>query len=158
MAARFDPARLAAQVEQASKIAAQVEQASKIAAQQVELASKMAARFDPARVAAQVEQASKIAAQQVELAHKAASRLLAEMPRLTPELFGGAWDERLAAAIGRLERAEDIIAAAPEPELAIEALARDTDTVSHHDAGASGARQRRRAAAPRQASQQPRAC
>ena len=149
MAARFDPARVAAQVEQASKIAAQqvelahkaaaqfdparvaaqVEQASKIAAQQVELASKMAARFDPARVAAQVEQASKIAAQQVELAHKAASRLLAEMPRLTPELFGGAWDERLAAAIGRLERAEDIIAAAPEPELAIEALARDTDTV-----------------------------
>ncbi len=99
MAARFDPARLAAQVEQASKIAAQV------------------------------EQASKIAAQQVELAHKAASRLLAEMPRLTPELFGGAWDERLGAALGRLERAEDIIAAAPEPELAIEALARDTDTV-----------------------------
>ena len=44
-------------------------------------------------------------------------------------LFGAAWDERLAAAVGRLKRAEDIIAAAPEPELAIEALATDTDTV-----------------------------
>ena len=168
MAARFDPGRLAAQVEQAHKIVAQqveqaskvaarfdparltaqVEQAHKIAAQQVEQASKVAARFDPARLTAQVEQAHKIAAQQVEQAskvaarfdparlaaqveqaHKAASRLLTEMPRLTPELFGGAWDERLAAAVGRLERAEDIVAAAPEPELAVEALARDTDTV-----------------------------
>ena len=108
MAERFDPGRLAAQVEQAHKIVAQ----------QVEQASKVAAQFDPARLAAQVEQA-----------HKAASRLLTEMPRLTPELFGGAWDERLAAAVGRLERAEDIVAAAPEPELAVEALARDTDTV-----------------------------
>ena len=35
----------------------------------------MAAQFDPALLAAQIEQA-----------HKAASRLLTEMPRLTPEL------------------------------------------------------------------------
>ena len=96
-AAQFDPARLAAQVEQASK---------------------MAARFDPARVAAQIEQA-----------HKAASRLLAEMPQLTPELFGGAWNERVAEAVGRLERAQDIIRNAPEPERAVEELVKDAATV-----------------------------
>ena len=44
-------------------------------------------------------------------------------------LFGEAWDERLAAAVRRLERAEDILDAAPDPERAVEALARDTDTV-----------------------------
>ena len=54
---------------------------------------------------------------------------LKALPRLDPALFGEAWDERLAAAVGRLDRAEDIIAAAPEPERAIEALATDTDTV-----------------------------
>ena len=50
-------------------------------------------------------------------------------PRLDPALFGEAWDERLAAAVGRLDRAEDIITAASEPERAVEALATDTDTV-----------------------------
>ena len=134
MAARFDPTRLAAQVERANEIAAQVDPA-RIAAH-VEQASKM---FDPARVAALVEQASKMAAQvdparlaaQVEQAHKAASRLLVEMPRLTPELFVGAWDERLAAAVGRLEtRAEGILAASPEPELkTVEALSADMGAV-----------------------------
>ena len=54
---------------------------------------------------------------------------LAAMPPLTSELFGTAWNERLEAAVKRLERAEDIIAEAPEPELAVEALATDTDTV-----------------------------
>ena len=54
---------------------------------------------------------------------------LKALPRLDPALFGEAWDERLAAAVGRLDRAEDIITAAPEPERAIEALATDTDTV-----------------------------
>ena len=54
---------------------------------------------------------------------------LKALPRLDPALFGEAWDERLAAAVWRLDRAEDIIAAAPEPERAIEALATDTDTV-----------------------------
>ena len=54
---------------------------------------------------------------------------LAAMPPLTSELFGTAWNARLEAAVKRLERAEDIIAEAPEPELAVEALATDTDTV-----------------------------
>ena len=51
------------------------------------------------------------------------------MPRLDPGLFGEAWNERLAAAVGRLERAEDIVTAAPKPKRAVEALATDTDTV-----------------------------
>ena len=54
---------------------------------------------------------------------------LAAMPPLTSELFGTAWNEGLEAAVKRLERAEDLIAEAPEPELAVEALATDTDTV-----------------------------
>ena len=45
---------------------------------------------------------------------------LAAMPPLTSELFITAWNERLEAAVKRLERAEDIIAEAPEPELAVE--------------------------------------
>ena len=53
----------------------------------------------------------------------------AAMPPLTSELFGAAWNERVEAAVKRLERAEDIISAAPEPERAVEALATDTDTV-----------------------------
>ena len=55
---------------------------------------------------------------------------LARMPPLplTPELFGAAWDERLEAAVGRLERAEDIIADAPEPERAVEDLVEDAAT------------------------------
>ena len=140
MAARFDPARLAAQVEHTSKmfdparLTAQVEQAHKIAAQQVEHASKMAAQFDPARLAAQVEHTQQDVrpgpARGAGRAGSQGGQQAADgKPRLTPELFGGAWDERLAAAVGRLERAEDIVAAAPEPELAVEALARDTDTV-----------------------------
>ena len=51
------------------------------------------------------------------------------LPRLDQGLFGEAWDARLAAAVGRLDRAEDIIIAASEPERAVEALATDTDTV-----------------------------
>ena len=38
---------------------------------------------------------------------------LAIMPRLTSEPFGTAWNERLEAAVKRLERAEDINAKAP---------------------------------------------
>ena len=44
-------------------------------------------------------------------------------------LLDGVRDERIAAAVGRLERAEEIIAAAPEPERAIEGLVEDTATV-----------------------------
>ena len=54
------------------------------------------------------------------------SEALKALPRLDPALFGEAWDERLAAAVGRLDRAEDIIAAASEPERAVEALGPDT--------------------------------
>ena len=56
---------------------------------------------------------------------------LARMPPLplTPELFGAAWDERLEAAVGRLERAEDIIADAPDPKRAVEELAEDAAAV-----------------------------
>ena len=45
------------------------------------------------------------------------------------ELFGDAWDERLAEAVGRLERAEDIIRNASEPERAVEELVQDAATV-----------------------------
>ena len=51
------------------------------------------------------------------------------LPRLDPDLFSEKWDERVATAIERLERAEDVITAAPEPEHAVEVLAADTDTV-----------------------------
>ena len=65
----------------------------------------------------------------VERAHIGASTLLADMPQLTPELFGGAWDERLAEAVDRLDRADDTIADSPEPERAVEELATDAATV-----------------------------
>ena len=55
------------------------------------------------------------------------SEALKALPRLDAALFGEAWDERLAAAVGRLDRAEDIITAASEPERAVEALATDMD-------------------------------
>ena len=43
---------------------------------------------------------------QFEQAHQTASKLLAETPQLTPELFGGAWNESVAEAVKRLERTE----------------------------------------------------
>ena len=43
---------------------------------------------------------------QFEQAHQTASKLLADMPPLTPELFGGAWNESVAEAVRRLERTE----------------------------------------------------
>ena len=51
------------------------------------------------------------------------------MPRLTPELFGEAWNEHLAAAVGRLDSLENIIADAPETERTVEELIEDADTV-----------------------------
>ena len=58
-------------------------------------------------------------------------RTLSELavPRLNPRLFGTVWDDRLAGAVERLEHAEAVIAAAPVPERAVEALATDADTV-----------------------------
>ena len=44
-------------------------------------------------------------------------------------LYGKAWDERLAKAVGRLERAEDIIGNASEPEQAVEELVKEAVTV-----------------------------
>ena len=57
---------------------------------------------------------------------------LARMPPLplTPELFSTAYDdERLQAAVRRLEHAADVIAKAPEAERAVEGLAEDAATV-----------------------------
>ena len=57
---------------------------------------------------------------------------LARMPPLplTPELFSTACDdERLQAAVRRLERADDVIAKAQEAERAVEELAEDATTV-----------------------------
>ena len=57
---------------------------------------------------------------------------LARMPPLplTPEVFSTACDdERLQAAVRRLERADDVIVNAPEAERAVEELAADATTV-----------------------------
>ena len=61
-----------------------------------------------------------------------AAERLARMPPLplTPELFSTACDdERLQAAVRRLEHADDVIAEATEPERAVEELAEDAATV-----------------------------
>ena len=54
---------------------------------------------------------------------------LAAMPPLPSQLFGAAWDERLDAAVRRLEHARDIIAEAPKPEQAAAELATDAELV-----------------------------
>ena len=51
-----------------------------------------------------------------------------QIQRSSP-LFGESWNERLAEAVGRLERADDIIRNAPEPERAVEELVRDAANV-----------------------------
>ena len=53
----------------------------------------------------------------------------AKQVQQSSQLFGESWDERLAEAVGRLERADDIIRNAPEPERAVEELVRDAATV-----------------------------
>ena len=50
------------------------------------------------------------AAERVAQASLAARKLLARMPQLTPELFGGAWNENVAEAVRRLEQTEVIAA------------------------------------------------
>ena len=137
-AERFDPTLLAAQVEQA-RIAAERFDPTLLAAQ-VEQARIAAERFDPTLLAAQVEQARIAAgrfdptllAAQVEQARTVASKLLAEIPRLTPELLGGALKERVAEAVGRLERTEALaedISDAADLKRAIDELAEDAATV-----------------------------
>ena len=137
-AERFDPTQLAAQVERA-RIAAERFDPTQLAAQ-VERARIAAERFDPTQLAAQVERA-RIAAErfdptqlaaQVERVRIAASKLLAQIPRLTPELFGGALKERVAGAVGRLEHTEALaedISDAADLKRAIDELAEDTATV-----------------------------
>ena len=61
-----------------------------------------------------------------------------ELQQHSSELFGGAWDQRVAEAVGRLERAEDIIRTAPDPEQAAGELVQDVATV--HEAAPSRAR------------------
>ena len=135
----FDPAQLAAQVEQAREAIGAFDTAQLVA--QVEQARKAAGTFDTTQLAMQVEQARKAIGAfdpnqllaQVEQARKTASKLLAAMPPLTPELFGEAWNERVAEAVGRLERtktfAEDIVGAAADPNRSGEALAEDAAIV-----------------------------
>ncbi len=99
-------------VEQARKVVEQFNSAALAA--QVERIGIAASQLDPAQLAAQAEQARKVIEQfnsaalaaQVERIGIAASQLLAQIPRLTPELFEAAWNERVATAIGHLERAE----------------------------------------------------
>ena len=153
LAAQVERARIAAEQFDFDKIAVQVEKA-RIAAEQfdfdkmavqVEKARIVAEQFDFDKMVSQVEQA-RIAAEQfdfdkvavqAEQARLAASSLLAAMPRLTPELFGGAWDERVAASVGRLERTEAIT---EDPKRAIEELAEDAATVK--EAAPPGAKER----------------
>ncbi len=137
-AERFDPTRLTAQIEQA-RAAAERFDPTRLAAQ-IEQARAAAERFDPTRFATQIEQA-RIAAErfdlarlgaQVDQAHIAAGKLLADIPRLTPELFGGAWNERVADAVRRLERTEALaedISDAADLKGAIDELAGDAETV-----------------------------
>ncbi len=58
--------------------------------------------------------------------------MLEQFRRPSPGLekvFGEAWNERVADAVGRLERAEDTIADSPEPERVLEELVADAATV-----------------------------
>ena len=76
-----------------------------------------------------LRQATEVAKQ---LQHSPALRQAAEVAKQlqrSSELFGDAWNERLAEAVGRLERAEDIIRNAPEPERAVKELVEDAATV-----------------------------
>ena len=136
-----EQARLAAEQFDATGLAAHVEQARRVidelapSRDMVEQARLAAEQFDATGLAAHVEQARRVidelapSRDMVEQARLMASKLLADMPRLTPELFGEAWDERLAAAVGRLDNLEDILTDAPEPKRTLEELIEDAETV-----------------------------
>ena len=66
---------------------------------------------------------------QLEKLSLATDKLLAEMPPLTPELFGGTWNERVAEAVERLERTGADVDAETDPHRAVEALDKDAATV-----------------------------
>ena len=111
--------------------------AAKIDTASIAAAMTAAAKIDTASIAAARAMVGALDTSQFAVARAAVAAIdtgqlsaaIKAMPRLDPGLFGEAWNERLAEAVGRLERAEDIITAAPEPERAVEALAMDTDTV-----------------------------
>ena len=112
---------LLAQVERAreagSRLLAEMPQLDPGLLAQVERARQAAEQLDPGLLA-QVERARQAGAKllaempqldpgllaQVEQARKVTGKLQTEMPQLTPELFGGAWNERVAEAVRRLER------------------------------------------------------
>ena len=135
---------LVRQFEQSSVVAGYGDLARQAAAWHGDLARQAAAwHGDLARQAAagygdlarQVEQSSVVAGyrdlmRQVEVSP--ALRQIAEAAKQlqeSSELFGEAWDEHLAEAVGRLERVDDIIRNAPEPEQAVEELIKDAATV-----------------------------
>ena len=141
-------ARIAAEQSEAVRIAAeQLELVRVAAAEQLELARIAAERFEPSLLAEQLRLARTAAAewfepslQQFKAVRIAAERfepsllaeqceqLLAGLPRLSPELFGGAWDE-VAEAVERLERTEAHAAATADPDRAVEEMAKDVATV-----------------------------
>ena len=66
--------------------------------------------------------AAEQAADQYRLMADQAAALLAKMPQLTPELFGGAWNESVAEAVRRLEQTE-VIADADEDAATVQKAA-----------------------------------
>ena len=131
-AVQLNSRALAEHVEQARQAMEQLAPSREL----VEQARTAAELFDSRALAEHAQQARRAIEQlaprqeAVREAWLAANKLLAEMPRLTPELFGEAWNEHLAAAVGRLERLEDtLVADVPEPERALDELIEDAETV-----------------------------
>ena len=84
------------------------EQAARQLYESEALAADRLANSPALKAADQYRRIADQAAVQFEQAHRAASKLLARMPQLTPELFGGAWNENVAEAVRRLEQTEVI--------------------------------------------------
>ena len=109
-------------------------------AKQLHVSSAMGEAVEAARQQSAMLESYRALAKQVQVSP--AMRQVAEMAKQlqqSSELFGDAWDERLAEAVGRLERAEDIIQNTPEPEQAAKELVEDATTVQ--EAAPSGAQQ-----------------
>ena len=129
-------------VHEAAEVARQFELASAEMARQLEQSSVVAGYHEVAR---QLEQSSVVAGYREvarQLAVSPALRQIAEaakeLQQQSSELFGIAWDKRVAEAVGRLERAENIIRNASEPEQAVQELVKDAATV--HEAAPARAR------------------
>ena len=119
-------------VHEAAEVARQLQLASAEVAKQLEQSSVVAGYRELTK---QLEQSPVVAGYREltkQLAVSPALRQIAEAAKelqQSSELFGEAWNERLAEAVGRLQRADDIIRNAPEPEQAVEELVRDAATV-----------------------------